>query len=193
MPATCKGSIPVYSDLLDADFSSMPPLSISELQILICDVITKWGKENTVSPAELSAALKLVKYSIAKLDIQYKDTKIIPVGYFSDVVPLSAEMIQLFLNVFSIRSQKLALGKSFDSLFNKTYKDNPRIIVLTLPQYNHLKVFSNFLQVVQNKNINIIVGGNIFLLKPELTLNFSECIFPNSILDILPAIERIDN
>ncbi|MFA5439421.1 hypothetical protein [Dehalococcoides sp.] len=193
MPAMCKNSLPIYSNLLEADYAQMPPLSWDELRSFAYQTVENWERGNCLSAADLTAALNFMKYNIPSADIKYVSNREIPICYFSHVVPKSADMLQILLAVEGIKSCQMPIVQASDGYFDLELDDNHKILIFTIPQYNHLNSFKEFLKIIQAKKLNILVGGNVFYLKPSLKLDFSNCIFPNNIKDILPLINKINS
>ncbi|WP_041330358.1 hypothetical protein [Dehalococcoides mccartyi] len=193
MPAMCKNSLPIYSNLLEADYAQIPPLSLDELRSFIYETIENWEKGNCLTAADLTAALNYMKYNITSAGIKYLSNQEIPICYFSKVVPKSADMLQILLAIEGIKSCHMPITQTPAGSFDREFDDTYKILIFTIPQYNHLHSFKEFLRIIQTKKLNILVGGNVFYLKPSLKLNFSNCVFPDSIKDILLLINKINS
>ncbi|KSV18332.1 hypothetical protein DA01_02595 [Dehalococcoides mccartyi] len=192
MPAMCKNSLPLYANLLEADYTQVPALSWDELRNFTYSTIEKWEEGNCLSAADLTAALEFIKYNIPLAGIKYLDNPAIPICYFSKVIPKSAEVLQSLLQIEGIKSYQMPILQKPDGSLDLELDDRHKILIVTIPQYNHLNSFKNFLQVMQPKKLTILAGGNVFYLKPSLKLNFGSCIFPENIKDIIWLINKIN-
>ncbi|APV45313.1 hypothetical protein Dform_02000 [Dehalogenimonas formicexedens] len=184
MPATSVNRIQFYNDLLEKDFNAERIYSSEELLATVCDLTTQWEAGN-VNAAELNAALKFVNHGLSLIASHHLSETVIPICYFSEFIPKSVELIYLLLTLSGFRARPTSI---LNPERQKTEFINGRFIVVTLPQYNHIILLDRFLKLLRGKDIRVLLGGNIFILKPELMDNYlSSCNFPPSIL-ALPTI-----
>jgi hypothetical protein len=165
--------------------------SKEQLQETLETIMGEW-ENNRITLAVLNAKIKFI-YSYLeqkKISITFKNQTPFPIGFFSSFLRLNAAYLYSYLNTkcINVRLFKLSEEKGAFKDFIKLNK--PYYSIFTLSQFHYIDYLKHLIPFLFNQNIKIILGGKVFEYDEQLRSEFPNCIFPNSIDELIALLNH---
>ncbi|MBD3253467.1 MAG: hypothetical protein GF383_00160 [Candidatus Lokiarchaeota archaeon] len=155
------------------------------------DKIMREWKNNKISLSVLNAQLKFIYSYIdqQRIKISFQNHIAFPIGYFSSFLRLNACFIYSYLKTNYINVKLFRLYKGFDKFKNFIKSKKPPYVIFTLSQFHYLDYLKQLIPFLENQNVNVVLGGNVFIYDEDLKKSFPNSIFPKDCSELVNLLK----
>jgi len=188
----------LMKSIIDADRGSMQELvaasesySIGEIHAFLNHIIAAWAA-NELAPASMYALLKFIYMYLdqPRIKISFKNQPPIPICYFSTFPPTSALLLHSYMKSLSFSVTLFVLAETERHLREFIEKDGPPAAIFTISQFLHVHPLRKLVPYLQDRNLEIFVGGIPFVYDESLNQGFPGCIFPSDLTQLTLLLEK---
>ncbi len=143
------------------------------------DIDKTWRLQH-LTPTNLGALLDLVSVFLISSNRKsaQKSQMTIPICYFSPMVPLSVNLLKLYLSSLGFKNRTYLLNINNERFENFIASHKPSCILVSLFHFHEIPLLEELVQSSFLQNIKVIVGGIPFEYDNKLKDIFPNCEFP---------------